>query len=45
MLIYGKNVADEYLKTGKKINKTYLLDNYNGKMNFPNVEIKMKWIN
>ena len=38
MLIYGKNVADEYLKTGKKINKTYLLDNYNGKMNFPNIE-------
>ena len=28
MLIYGKNVTNEYLKTGKKINKTYLLDNY-----------------
>lgn len=39
MLIYGKNVAEEYLKTGKKIKKTYILDSYNGKMNFPNIEI------
>lgn len=39
MLIYGKNVAQEYLKTGKKINKTYLLDTYDNKINFPNVEI------
>lgn len=38
MLIYGKNVANEYLKTGKKINKTYLLDNYEGNNNFPNIE-------
>lgn len=39
MLIYGKNVTQEYLKTGKKINKTYLLDTYDNKINFPNVEI------
>lgn len=38
MLIYGKNVTNEYLKTGKKINKTYLLDNYEGNSNFPNIE-------
>lgn len=38
MLIYGKNVTNEYLKTGKKINKTYLLDNYEENSNFPNVE-------
>ena len=38
MLIYGKNVTNEYLKTGKKINKTYLLDNYEENSNFPNIE-------
>ena len=38
MLIYGKNVTNEYLKTGKKINKTYLLDNYEGNSKFPNIE-------
>lgn len=39
MLIYGKNVCEEYLKTGKKINKTYLLNNCNNKNNYPNIEI------
>ena len=38
MLIYGKNVTNEYLKTGKKINKTYLLDNYEENSKFPNIE-------
>ena len=38
MLIYGKNVTNEYLKTGKKINKTYLLDNYEENSNLPNIE-------
>ena len=38
MLIYGKNVTNEYLKSGKKINKTYLLDNYEENSNFPNIE-------
>lgn len=42
MLIYGKNVVNEYLKTGQKINKTYLLENYDGKFNFPNIEIVNK---
>lgn len=36
MLIYGKNVAEEYVKTNKKINKVYLLDTYDGKLKFDN---------
>lgn len=36
MLVYGKNVAEEYLKTNKKINKVYLLDTYEGNIKFEN---------
>lgn len=36
MLVYGKNVAEEYLKTNKKINKTYLLETYDGNLKFEN---------
>ena len=45
MLIYGKNVTNEYLKTGKKINKPDKVkiisarnDNYEENSNFPNIE-------
>lgn len=36
MLIYGKNVAEEYIKTNKKIKKVYLLDTYDGKIKVDN---------
>lgn len=36
MLVYGKNVAEEYLKTKKLINKVYLLDTYEGNIKFEN---------
>lgn len=36
MLIYGKNVAEEYIKTNKKIKKAYLLDTYDGKIKVDN---------
>ena len=38
MLIYGKNVAEEYIKTGKKINKAYLLDTFDEKIKLSNVQ-------
>ena len=42
MLIYGKNVAEEYIKTGKKINKAYLLDTFDEKIKLSNVQIVNK---
>ena len=38
MLIYGKNVAEEYIKTGKKINKAYLLDTFDENIKLSNVQ-------
>ena len=31
MLVFGKNVAEEILKNGKKVQKVYLQDNFSDK--------------